>query len=131
MTIEEWNEATAAKVQGTWNLHRATVAAGAELDFFVLFSSISGTIGQPGQANYAGANTFLDAFAQYRNRLGLAASAIDIGVVEDVGYASDHDAVLRKIRASIGHAVTEPDILEAMTAAMTVASRGGSGAGDA
>ncbi len=70
MTIEDWNAAVDPKVKGTWNLHHESVSAAADLDFFVLFSSISGIIGQPGQGNYASANTFLDAFAQYRMTLG-------------------------------------------------------------
>lgn len=66
------------QVRGTWLLHEATIAAGITLDFFLLFSSLSGTLGTPGQANYAGANTFLDAFVQYRTNLSLAAAAINI-----------------------------------------------------
>ena len=62
MSLGEWEKAVSPKVQGTWNLHDETLAAGVQLDFFVLFSSMSGTFGQAGQANYAGANTFLDAF---------------------------------------------------------------------
>ncbi|ORY70957.1 uncharacterized protein BCR38DRAFT_404090 [Pseudomassariella vexata] len=86
MTYEDWCIASAPKIQGTWNIHHAT--QGADLDFFVLFSSLSGSIGQPGQANYARANTFLDAFVQYRTSHGLAALVVDIGAVEDVGFIS-------------------------------------------
>lgn len=60
MTFDDWRTASAPKVQGTWNLHNATLKA--DLDFFLLFRSLSGSVGQPGQANYASANTFLDAF---------------------------------------------------------------------
>lgn len=118
MRLEEWNTAVAPKVQGTWNLHNASLTAGAELDFFVLFSSMSGLTGQAGQANYAGANTFLDAFVQYRNNLGLAASAIDIGAVQDVGYVSQDAALLRRMMLASAHGITEPELLQALTTAM-------------
>ncbi|RPK79151.1 Polyketide synthase PksM [Streptomyces sp. ADI98-12] len=51
------------KVDGTLALDRATAAD--PLDFFVCFSSMSGA-GSPGQADYAYANRFLDAFAAWR-----------------------------------------------------------------
>ncbi|KAK2831972.1 Type I Iterative PKS, partial [Arthroderma sp. PD_2] len=65
MNWNDWQAAISPKVQGTWHLHNQSIAAGAELDFFVLFSSISNLIGNVGQSNYASANSFLDAFAQY------------------------------------------------------------------
>lgn len=49
MSLEEWNTAVAPKVQGTWNLHNATVSAGAKLDFFVLFHVRPDWPGRPGQ----------------------------------------------------------------------------------
>ncbi|PEU18246.1 hypothetical protein CN526_30425, partial [Bacillus wiedmannii] len=39
------------------------------LDFFVLFSSIAGSLGNPGQADYSTANAFMDVYAKYRNAL--------------------------------------------------------------
>lgn len=76
------------KVQGTWNLHKALLTQTEQLEFFFLFSSICGVSGQMGQANYASANTFLDVFVQYRQSLGLPASTVDIGLVEDAGCLS-------------------------------------------
>ena len=82
MNLQDWTAAVEPKVRGTWNLHEATKFR--PLDFMLLFSSLCGLVGQPGQANYAAANTFLDAFAQYRQSLGLPASVLDLGPVEDV-----------------------------------------------
>lgn len=54
------------KVQGTRNLDKATTNI--ELDFFILFSSGAGVVGNTGQSDYATANAFLDQYAEYRNR---------------------------------------------------------------
>lgn len=51
MSYEDWQTAVQPKVLGTWNLHYASL--GLDLDFFLLFSSWSGLVGQWGQANYA------------------------------------------------------------------------------
>ncbi|WP_432804134.1 SDR family NAD(P)-dependent oxidoreductase [Azospirillum argentinense] len=53
------------KVAGALALDAAT--AGLPLRHFVLFSSIAGALGNPGQADYAAANAFLDAFAGHRD----------------------------------------------------------------
>ena len=92
MTVEEYHTAIEAKVQGTWNLHRASEEVELQkqsLDFFTLLSSVSGVIGNKGQANYAAGNTFLDAFASYRQSLGLAANTVDLGAIQDVGYVAE------------------------------------------
>lgn len=64
---DELRDVMAPKVSGVLNLDNATQAI--DLDFFVLFSSIAGALGNTGQADYAAANAFLDRFAVYRNRL--------------------------------------------------------------
>ena len=61
----EFDSVLAPKVTGTCLLDRAT--AGVALDFFVLFSSGTGAMGNAGQADYAAANAFMDAFASFRN----------------------------------------------------------------
>jgi polyketide synthase PksN len=66
-TGEELQEVMASKVKGTANLDRATREL--NLDFFVFFSSWGGAMGNPGQADYASANAFMDAYAGYRNHL--------------------------------------------------------------
>ena len=55
-------------LQGGGTFHLDQASQGVELDFFVLFSSIAGALGNVGQADYACANSFMDQFAAYRNR---------------------------------------------------------------
>jgi len=62
------------KASGAWNLHRKLEHT--ELDFFVLFSSITAAYGQPGVGNYAAANAFLDSLARYRTARGIPALSI-------------------------------------------------------
>lgn len=83
MGYDDWNTVQDPKVKGTWNLHKAM--AGVDLDFFILFSSISAVFGQPGQASYSSANAFLASFVQFRHGLGLPCFVIDIGAMEGVG----------------------------------------------
>ncbi|KAL7940024.1 polyketide synthase [Trichoderma barbatum] len=115
MSFKDWMTAVAPKVQGTWNLHHAISSA---LDFFVLCSSYSGIVGQWGQSNYAAANTFLDAFVQYRHGKGLAASVIDIGVMGEVGFVSKNREVLDMFQKSGMRILKEKDLLHAVDLAI-------------
>lgn len=105
----------APKVQGTWNLHNAMPA---DLDFFILCSSYSGIVGQWGQANYAAANTFLDAFAQYRHQRGLVASVIDIGVMGEIGYVSKNRDIFDLFQEAGLRISSERDFLNAINLAI-------------
>ncbi|KEY68600.1 hypothetical protein S7711_05782 [Stachybotrys chartarum IBT 7711] len=115
MTYDDWYTAIRPKVDGTWNLHNTM---GDKLDFFVLFSSTSGLMGQYGQANYAAANTFLDAFVQYRHSRGLAASVIDLGVMEDVGFVAESANLLEYFRFLDANLLTEEDMREGVRLAI-------------
>jgi acyl transferase domain-containing protein/thioesterase domain-containing protein/acyl carrier protein len=69
LTPERIDRVLTPKVDGAWHLHELTREL--DLSAFILFSSITGTIGSPGQGNYAAANTFLDALAARRRELNL------------------------------------------------------------
>ena len=129
MTHDEWTAAVDPKVQGTWNLHKACQAAGAELDFFLLFSSVSGILGQQGQANYAGANTFLDSFVQYRHSLGLRASAIDIGALFDHGYVAENEMLRERLMSRGFYGITIKLLLDAITAVVFCSGTSAQGSG--
>jgi aryl carrier-like protein len=87
----------APKVAGSWNLHTAALNRGLDLDFFTMLSSLSAVIGLKGNASYAAGNHFQDAFAAYRQSLGLAANAIDLSLVEDVGYMTESTSVKQQV----------------------------------
>lgn len=122
-SLNDWNAVIKARVQGAWNLHHAL--QGHQLNFFVMLSSLSGIIGNRGQAVYAASNTFMDASAGYRSRPGLPATTIDIGVVAGVGYVAEHEHREAQIRAVAHDLVTEKELPALIKAAINCDPKGG------
>ncbi len=85
----QFEKVFAAKVLGSWHLHRLTQDL--PLDFFVLFSSIASFIGSEGQGNYAAANTFLDSLAAHRRALGLAGLSVNWTAWSGSGMAAERN----------------------------------------
>lgn len=119
MTFDKWQSSTHPKIKGTWNLHQYLPD---NLDFFVVLSSISGIIGNPGQSNYAAGNTYEDAVAHYRHARGLKATTFNIGLVD-----STAESYLKRYSHLAPALVTNKEMQIALNAAM----RGTTGDGSA
>ncbi|MBS0149898.1 MAG: SDR family NAD(P)-dependent oxidoreductase [Nitrospira sp.] len=83
-----------AKALSAWWLHILTSKS--SLDYFVLFSSISSLIGNARQANYAAANTFLEALAYHRRAAGLPGTSVNWGAIA-TGMAIESAEVQRHL----------------------------------
>ena len=98
-SAERFDKVLRSKIDSTWLIHQHTLDL--TLDFFVLFSSATATLGAPGQANYAAANAFLDSFAHYRRAQGLAALSINWGAWAEIGLAARMSSPLNLAKQGI------------------------------
>ncbi|KAF5038058.1 Phenolphthiocerol synthesis polyketide synthase type I Pks15/1 [anaerobic digester metagenome] len=90
------------KLLGAWNLHNLT--RDLPIEHFVLYSSITTSIGNPGQANYVAANAGLEALAQLRRQAGLPATCVGWGPIGDAGYLTRNTAVRDSLAQRLGGA---------------------------
>ncbi|KAF1974305.1 polyketide synthase PksD [Bimuria novae-zelandiae CBS 107.79] len=98
MSLTQWEHTSSSKVDASWNLHTLLP----NLDFFILLSSVSGVVGNPGQSNYAAGCTFQDALALHRSQGGQKAVSIDLGVMRSVGVIAESEQLQKHFQGSKG-----------------------------
>lgn len=122
MTLSSHNAALAPKLHGSFNLHQY-FSSPSSLDFFIMLSSLVGTVGFASQSNYSAGGAFQDALARHRATLGLPGVSLDLGIVKSVGYLAEDNATATKaIDALTRHgfmALSEDDVLAAIGLGIT------------
>lgn len=122
MSLPSHRAALAPKLHGSLNLHRYFSSA-SSLDFFIMLSSLIGTVGFASQSNYSAGGAFQDALARHRATLGLPGVSLDLGIVKSVGYlAEDNAAAAKSVETLVRHgfmALSEDDVLAAIGSGIT------------
>ena len=108
MTDEQIKEVMLSKMEGANILHQLTQSI--SLDLFVLFSSATTCFGNPGQSNYVAANHWLEALAVRRRTLGLAATCVRWGPIDDVGYLARNEQVKEMLENRMGGKALHSDL---------------------
>ncbi len=114
LTIENLERTMSAKAVGASLLHAAT-AERDDVDQFVLFSSISATVGNPGQAAYAAANAYLEGLADARIAQGLPATVVGWGAIGGAGVVARDASLAEHLRLLGIHTLDAPRALDALS----------------
>ncbi|QXH74835.1 SDR family NAD(P)-dependent oxidoreductase [Pseudomonas atacamensis] len=102
LSQEQLHRVLEPKAKGAQYLHELT--AHLTLDFFVLFSSATTLFGNPGQASYVAANHWLEALARHRLLLGLPATAVLLGAIDDAGFLARNQDIKDALQSRMGGA---------------------------
>ncbi|MBV7486182.1 type I polyketide synthase [Bordetella sp. BOR01] len=124
-TADQIQRVLAPKILGALHLDIATREL--PLDFFVTFSSATTLFGNPGQANYVAANSWLESQARHRRALGLPATCIRWGAIDDVGYLARNKKVKDALQSRMGGAALASDVALQVLEDMLLASASGLG----
>lgn len=119
MSNEFWHNGIDPKLFGTWNLHNAIKGKDAALDFFLMTSSVSGSVGTATESNYCSVDYFFDIFAGNRHSLGLPATSVGLGMISEVGYLHENPEIeVLLLRKGI-QAINENELLRIIDLALT------------
>ena len=119
MSNTSWHTGIDPKVIGTWNLHNALKGKESDLDFFLMTSSVSGSVGTATEANYCAGNYFLDIFARYRRAQGLPAIAVGLGMISEVGYLHENPEIEALLLRKGIQALDEDELLQILDIALS------------
>jgi NADPH:quinone reductase-like Zn-dependent oxidoreductase/acyl carrier protein/NADP-dependent 3-hydroxy acid dehydrogenase YdfG len=119
LDARRFSRVLAPKILGAQHLHELTLDH--PLDHFILYSSVTTCIGNPGQANYVAANAYLEALIAWRRARGLTGTCVAWGPIGDVGYLSRNESLKDSLAARLGtpplSATAALDMLERILAA--------------
>ncbi len=111
LTPERNRPVVEVKVRGAALLDKLT--AGDDLDLFLVFSSATTMLGNPGQANYVIANGYLEGLARARRAAGKPGLAVGFGAIADTGFLARNAEVNEILSKRIGKtAMKARDALE-------------------
>lgn len=111
MTHDELIRSLRPKVAGSWNLYKQLPK---DMDFYVILSSLSGIIGNQGQANYDMGNVFQDALGRHAAGEGRRVYTLDLGVLVNVGFVAENMSSESILRRTGLDSVTEDDMLASL-----------------
>jgi len=97
---ERMSRVLVPKIKGGWNLHELTQSL--SLDYFMLYSSVTTYIGNPGQGNYVAGNAWFEGLAVLRRALGLPVTCIGWGPIGDAGYLTRNQTVKDSLASRLG-----------------------------
>jgi NADPH:quinone reductase-like Zn-dependent oxidoreductase/acyl carrier protein len=115
---EQVRRVLAPKIAGALNIARAVERTSSPLDFLVMFSSMAQTVGWPGQANYAAANSFLAAFATRLRADGIPAQCIEWGALGESGHVARRSEMQSYLESSGWTGMSDTAALVALAEAM-------------
>ncbi|EFR04320.1 lovastatin nonaketide synthase [Nannizzia gypsea CBS 118893] len=116
MPFENWVASTSPKVKGSINLHEAFKDH--DLDFFITTSSVSGTLGTPGQSNYAAGNSFLDSLARHRRAQKNKSTSIILPMILGVGVVAESTELEETLKSKWMYGIDEEALLRAFEVAI-------------
>ncbi|KAF6220301.1 hypothetical protein HO133_003433 [Letharia lupina] len=119
MPISTWHQGINQKVQGALNLHNALRGRDSGLEFFLMLSSITGSIGTAAESNYCAANAFLDSFAGHRRSHGLPATSLGLGMISEIGFLHENPDIEAALLRKGVHPFTEDELIQIIDIALT------------